>query len=110
MSYSKHDVILVKYPFSDLSTTKVRPAIIVSASHPSQDYFIVPLSSRTQNLQRGEFILANWQSAGLNVESSVKRGIFTIKETLIIKKIGILNSEDVKNLKNALREWLGFDD
>jgi mRNA interferase MazF len=108
MSYFKNEVILVKYPFSDLSTTKVRPAIIVNSPHSSQDYFIVPLSSRTQNLLSGEFILKYWQSAGLNVESSIKRGIFTIKETLIIKKIGILSSEDSYNLEQSLKKWLGY--
>ncbi|NEQ25078.1 MAG: MazF family transcriptional regulator, partial [Microcoleus sp. SIO2G3] len=30
-SYSKHDVILVRYPFSDLSSSKVRPAVVASA-------------------------------------------------------------------------------
>jgi len=46
-SYSKNDVILVRYPFSALSGVKVRPAIIVNAPHASQDVFIVPLTSRT---------------------------------------------------------------
>jgi hypothetical protein len=35
-SYSKHDVILVRYPFSDSSSSKVRPAVVVSTSHSSQ--------------------------------------------------------------------------
>ncbi len=30
-SYSKNDVLLVQYPFSDLSATKVRPAVVVNA-------------------------------------------------------------------------------
>ena len=46
-SYSKNEVILVRYPFSALSGVKVRPAIIVNAPHVSQDVFIVPLTSRT---------------------------------------------------------------
>jgi len=44
-SYSKNEVILVRYPFSALSGVKVRPAIIVNAPHVSQDVFIVPLTS-----------------------------------------------------------------
>ncbi len=32
-SYLKNDVILVRYPFSDLSNSKVRPAVVVSAPH-----------------------------------------------------------------------------
>jgi mRNA interferase MazF len=45
-NYSKHDIILVRYPFSDLSASKVRPAVIVSAPYPSQDLFITPLTSK----------------------------------------------------------------
>lgn len=38
--YLTNDVVLVRYPFSDLQMSKVRPAIIVSALHISQDVFI----------------------------------------------------------------------
>ncbi len=79
-NYSKNDdVILVRYPFSDLSNFKVRPAIVVNAKHISQDIFIVPLTSKTNSLLPGEFILVEWQAAGLNVPSAVKRGIYTVK-------------------------------
>ena len=63
-SYSKNEVILVRYPFSALSGVKVRPAIIVNAPHVSQDVFIVPLTSRTTSLLAGEFVLADWAAAG----------------------------------------------
>ena len=56
-SYSKGDVVLVKYPFSNASDFKVRPAIAVSAHHISQDIFVVPLTSRTDNLLVGEFLM-----------------------------------------------------
>jgi mRNA interferase MazF len=39
-NYSKNDIILVRYPFSDLSSSKVRPAVIVNTPHTSQDIFI----------------------------------------------------------------------
>ena len=57
-SYSKHEVILVRYPFSALSGVKVRPAVVVNAPHVSQDVFIVPLTSRTASLLAGECVLA----------------------------------------------------
>jgi len=31
-------VILVRYPFSDLTDFKIRPAVIISAPHVSQDF------------------------------------------------------------------------
>jgi len=56
-SCSRNDVVLVRYPFTDLSGSKVRPAVVVSAPHPSQDVFIVPLTSRVGSLLEGEFEL-----------------------------------------------------
>jgi hypothetical protein len=38
--YSKNEVVLVHYPFSNLSGSKVRPAIVVNTSHISQDNYL----------------------------------------------------------------------
>jgi mRNA interferase MazF len=107
-SYSKNEIILVRYPFSNLTDSKVRPAVIVNAPHSSKDLFIVPLTSKTDNLRVGEFILTNWQNAGLNVETAVKRGVYSIHESLVIKQIGILSDVDAKKLGQSLREWFGM--
>jgi mRNA interferase MazF len=58
LSYSKNDIILVCYPFSDLSSSKVRPAVVVSAPHVSQDIVVTPLTSKTGSLLEGEFVLS----------------------------------------------------
>ena len=107
-NYSRGDVLLVQYPFTDLSRVKVRPAVVVHASHPSQDSFVVPLTSRLANLQAGEFALADWEKAGLNVPTAVKRDIYTIHPSLIAKFIGCLSASDSRSLEKALREWLGL--
>ncbi len=83
-SYSKGEIVLVRYPFSDLSGSKVRPAIIVSPRHTSQDLFVIPLTSHTARLLTGEFVLGEWKTSGLNVASAVKRSLFTIHESLIV--------------------------
>lgn len=107
-SYSKHDIILVRYPFSDLSSSKVRPAVVVSTSHPSQDIIITPLTSKTGSLMAGEFVLSEWAGAGLNVATAVKRGIYTVHESLVIKVIGQLMDTDAKQLEQSLHGWLGL--
>ncbi len=107
-SFSKNDVVLVRYPFSDLTTVKVRPAIVVNQAHVSQDSFIVPLTSRTSALLAGEFVLADWSAAGLHVSSAVKRGIFTVHSSLISKLVGRLSSRDSQELERSIRTWLGL--
>jgi mRNA interferase MazF len=105
-NYSKNDLILVRYPFSDLSSSKVRPAIVVSAPHISQDLIVVPLTSKTTSLLAGEFVLVEWSAAGLNVPTAVKRGLYTVNRSLVISTIGKLADPDAKQLEKSLRGWL----
>lgn len=105
-SYSKSDVILVRYPFSDLSNFKVRPAVVINSPHPSQDILITPLTSKTGSLLDGEFELSEWSAAGLNVATAVKRGVYTVHKSLVIKIIGKLADVDVRHLEQSLRSWL----
>lgn len=106
--YSKNNIILVRYPFSDLSSSKVRPAVVVSAPHVSQDIMITPLTSKTASLLAGEFVLSEWAAAGLNVATAVKRGVYTVHESLVVATIGELVEVDAEQLEQSLRGWLGL--
>src|SRR5207248_11413792 len=97
-SYSKNEVILVRYPFSALSGVKVRPAIVVNAPHVSQDVFIVPLTSRTTSLLAGEFVLTDWAAAGLHVPTAEKRGLYTEHETPVLKRLRRLTPTQPKQV------------
>jgi len=107
-SYSKGDIVLIRYPFSDLSGAKVRPAVVVNSPHISQDLFIVPLTSRTTALLPGEFMLMHWQKAGLHVASTVKRGLYTVQQHLCLKTVGQLAKQDQEALDISLKQWLGL--
>jgi mRNA interferase MazF len=104
-SCSKNEVILVRYPFSDLTAAKVRPAIVVGVFVRSPDYLIVPLTSRTSPLAPGEFALDDWSAAGLNVPTAVKRGVYTIHSRLILKSLGHVSAADAGGVERALRLW-----
>jgi mRNA interferase MazF len=105
-SFSKNEVILVRYPFSDLTATKIRPAVIVGVFDHSPDVLIVPLTSKTSRLASGEFALPDWRAAGLNVPTVVKRGIYTVHARLILKSVGKLVAADADQVENSLRLWL----
>jgi mRNA interferase MazF len=104
-NFSKNEIVLVRYPFSDLTNSKIRPAVVVNAPHVSKDLFVVALTSKTQSLMAGEFVLSEWQSAGLNVPTALKRGVFTIHEKLILKTVGKLAEAAAKSLDKSLRVW-----
>lgn len=108
LSFSLHDVILVRYPFSDLSSSKVRPAVVVGVTQPSQDLLIVPLTSRTTALFPGEYAMTEWREAGLNVPSTIKRGLYTVHASLVLKQVGRVAESDARRIRTSLRLWLGL--
>jgi mRNA interferase MazF len=107
-SYTKDEIILVRLPFSDLSGSKTRPAIVVNAEHISKDLIIVPLTSKTSSLLEGEFILSEWAAAGLKLETAVKRGLYTVHQSLVTKTIGKLVDPDTEQLARSIQIWLGL--
>jgi len=85
----------------------VRPAVVVNQSH-FDDVFIVPLTSRTAYVGKDEFVLHDWSKSGLNVETAVKRGIYTINSNLILKEVGYLSIRDLEKLKSSILTWLNL--
>jgi mRNA interferase MazF len=107
-SYSRGEIVLVRVLFSDLSGSKVRPAVVISPSHSSRDLLLVSLTSKTTSLLAGEFVIRDWSSAGLLTETAVKRGIFTIEDKLVLKSLGSLSADDMAELERSMRFWFGL--
>ena len=97
--YNRGDVILVPFPFSDQTAAKKRPAIIVSSdtyNSISQDIVIITVTGQIRShIGVGEFLIEDWQSAGLLRPSAVKSAISTIEQRLVLKILGRLSSKDV---------------
>ena len=101
MNCSRNEVVVLPIPFTDLTSRKVRPAIIIGRS--GADLFLVPISSVLANT---DFPLKEWRAAGLNVPSGVKAQLATIEERLVVKIVGQLAAADVQCLNERLRTWL----
>ena len=101
MSFSRNDVVLLPIPFTDLTSRKVRPAVVIGRG--SSDLFLVPISSVLSNT---DFALADWKAAGLNVACGIKAQIATVEERLVVKVVGSLTTSDQKTLNDRLRSWL----
>jgi mRNA interferase MazF len=103
MTCSHLDIILLPIPFTDLTSHKVRPAIVVGFGSFPGDLFVVPLTSQ---LSAADFTLLDWRAAGLNVPSDVKGQLCTVEDRLVRKIVGSLSIADATVLVTALRAWL----
>jgi mRNA interferase MazF len=101
MNCSRNDVVLLPIPFTDLTSRKVRPAVVIGRN--GADLFLVPISSVLANT---DFPLKEWREAGLNVPCGIKAQIATVEERLVVKTVGVLATADLQTLDERLRTWL----
>lgn len=110
-SFAFGDVVLVSFPFTDLSATKRRPAVIVSSHYYQQHYpdvLIMAITTNVSGLRRSsDLSILYWSEAGLLKPSNIKPLICTLEPGLILKKLGSLESIDQTHLQESLRKWLG---
>jgi mRNA interferase MazF len=101
MNCSRNDVVLLPIPFSDLTSRKVQPAIVIGKQR--SDVFVVPISSQLANT---DWRLQEWSAAGLNVPCGVKAQVATVEEQRVIRIVGKLQAPDTETLNTRLRSWL----
>lgn len=109
-SYRRGDIVLVSFPFTDLSATKRRPALVISPdslNHAGQDVILVAITSQPpahgdagfMSIQFGDFA-----ESALPKQSFIRLPkIFTIHSSLILKKIGALKPATVDQALHQLR-------
>lgn len=105
MFCSRDDVVLLPIPFTDLSSSKVRPAIVVGHGSWPGDLFVVPVTSQVAN---ADIPLSGWAEAGLNVASGIKGQICTVEVRLVRKVVGQITVKDRAALDALLRQWLSL--
>lgn len=103
--YDAGDVVLVRFPFTDLSSSKLRPALVVSTSRYQSRYSDVVVLALTSQQQRDDNVrIAEWRSAGLPKPSWLKPVIGTLAATLIVRRLGKLNVRDNPAVHSTLSQ------
>ena len=110
-SYEFGDVVLAPFPFTDQTTSKKRPAVVVSSAAYNEerlDLIIIALTSQLRPLSPlGEVSVVQWKEAGLLKPSVIKPILTTIEKRLILGKLGRLREPDRRVLQELLHNILG---
>ena len=111
MPFDFGDIVLVRFPFTNQSSEKQRPAVVVSPRAYNDirpDVIMMAVTSQLRaTAQFGEVWLSGWQAAGLLKPSAVKPVIATLEREGIIRSLGKLEAKDAEALRATLREILG---
>jgi mRNA interferase MazF len=111
MTWQRGDVLLCRVPMpsTQLQQFKLRPAVVVSANNlnkTSDDLMVVPCTSNTnRRLTATQYLITGNEIAvaGIKVESIVRcESIFTLSQTMILRRLGALTPLALSQLNNCL--------
>lgn len=112
MTFEAFDVVVVPFPFTDRTTTKRRPALVLSDAEAfnkqvGQSVLAMITSARNSDWPL-DVEIENLDSAGLPSASVVRMKLFTLDNQLVIRKAGALAINDQKAVVAALGRLLGL--
>jgi mRNA interferase MazF len=108
-------IVLVAFPFDDLTTTKVRPAVCLTGSlGPHRHVVLAFVSNRVpSDLFESDIKLAssspNFAKSGLKVSSVLRlHRLMTVSESFIRRELGELAPEWQQQVATRLRKLFGL--
>ena len=112
MALKRGDVVLIPFPYTDLSVTKTRPAVVVSSElyhELRSELLLAYLSSRIAAADpRLDYILVDWKEAGLLKPTFMRPKIAAIESELVVYHTGVLSDRDLAGVDACLRRALGL--
>jgi mRNA interferase MazF len=107
MQFSQGDIVIINFPFSDLSQTKPRPCVVVSGAAANQQGDII-LAAITSNNRADRFsftLRRNLLTQPLHRDPCEVRcnKLFTASRSIVLKKVSSLKSPS----KAALLQKIG---
>lgn len=119
MMSQRGDVVLVNYPFSEGQGSKVRPTLVVQSDANNrrlESTLIVQITSRTHLARREPTQLlievstpSGVQSGLINDSAIACESIFTVRQPLILRTIGSLPDEVMRQVDICLKVSLGIE-
>jgi mRNA interferase MazF len=100
---SAGSVVLVTFPFSDLTQTKLRPAVVLARASRS-DWILCQITSKSYSDSRATEIKDDsFDSGSLKLVSYARPGkLFSGNDSLIVAQVGKLRKEVFKEIIEAI--------
>ena len=118
MKVDRGDVVLVSFPFASAKGSKVRPALVVQSNHNNTRLANTILVQITTNIGRADKeptqVLidpdaSTGKTSGLLSKSAVTcENIATVDNSKVLRKIGTLSAEAIKQVNDGLKASLAI--
>lgn len=96
-------VVLVRFPFSDLSASKLRPAVVLAVLDRGDSVLVQITSNPYADVHAVEVTDADFASGGLDRTSYARPGkLFTANESLVARSVGTLAPDHTEAVLSAV--------
>ncbi|WP_297440852.1 type II toxin-antitoxin system PemK/MazF family toxin [Sulfurimonas sp.] len=100
MSYNRGDIVLIAFPFTDLSRSKKRPVLIIKDENSLGDIVCFQVTSQSTQASIHKINEENLSNGSLKLVSFVKYDkCFTLHSEMVDKKLASVNSDFMDELK-----------
>jgi mRNA interferase MazF len=103
-TYSIGDIVAVRFPYSDLKTSKIRPGLVIGLAE-FENYIICQITS-SPYASKIAIHVSKIQAPGMLHESYIRPDkIFTADKSLILRKVSELEAgklSEVRKLLNSI--------
>lgn len=101
--FIKGDIVVLPFPFTDLSGQKKRPALVV-ANLKGDDLWLVQITSKnTHDNYAIKISESDLISGNFHYDSNIRPNkIFTLSKNIVLYKIGHLSEEKLVAVENTL--------
>ncbi|OGW30456.1 MAG: MazF family transcriptional regulator [Nitrospirae bacterium GWC2_42_7] len=102
----QRDIILVPIPFTDLTSQKKRPAIIISNDKYNETHEDIVVVALTSNIEPRDFTLMltgnDLEEGTLKVTSMIRVDkIYTLNKSIILKTFGRVKLDIISKIKDS---------
>lgn len=112
MTFEAFDVVVVPFPFTDKTSTKRRPALVLSEAKTFNKHIahsvLAMITSASNSDWPLDIEIEDIDTAGLPFASIVRMKLFTLDNQLVIRKVGELSKKDRKTVTKALHSLLSL--
>ena len=102
-AFAAGKIVIVRFPFSDLTASKLRPAVVL-ADAGRGDWVLCQITSKSYGDSRSILLTStDFASGSLQVSSYVRPGkLFTAHTSLFAGQVGELRSEKFSAIRDAV--------
>jgi mRNA interferase MazF len=105
------DVVVVRFPFTDLTITKPRPAVAISAEAFSAEHgqtVLAMVTTGARSVWPTDIAITDLAAAGLRHPSVIRWKLFTLTNDQLATRIGRLIDADRHQIASAAARVFGF--